>query len=189
MLDFDVVLAHGAAKPSSDQDEEGDPDRPMFSLMTGKYRHAKHYGGELLMSPFICSQVFLLIRNTTTGNDRLPAPSPSSSALVLRDQDRTIATLKDTAAGVLFFSLCDPPEALAESPFSQKAIFCNHERSVASKHVQGWIHLASFNKDGAVSRGAMVTTIELRMSNGTSALHKNVGRSESRADSNFTVLS
>jgi len=77
MLDFDDVLARGASKPSSDQDEEGDPDRPVFSLITGRYRHAKRYGE----------------------NDRLPAPPLSSSALVLRDQDRTIATLKDTAGG------------------------------------------------------------------------------------------
>ena len=44
----------------------------------------------------------------------MPAPPPSSSALVLRDQDDTVATLKDTAAGVPFFSSCDLPEALAE---------------------------------------------------------------------------
>ncbi|KAI0271164.1 putative diphthamide synthesis protein-domain-containing protein [Russula aff. rugulosa BPL654] len=77
VLDFDEVLTRGASKPSSDQDEEGDPDRPMFSLLTGRYRHAKRYGED----------------------DRVTAPPPSSSAVVLRDQDSTIATLKDTAAG------------------------------------------------------------------------------------------
>ena len=41
----------------------------------------------------------------------MPAPLPSSSALVLRDQDSTVATLKDTAAGVPFSSLCDLPAA------------------------------------------------------------------------------
>jgi diphthamide biosynthesis protein 2 len=105
VLDFDEVLARGASKPSSDQDEEGDPDRPIFSLLTGKYRHAKRYGGgELLRHLFIRSSLFIG-RNTTTENHPVPAPPPSSSALVLRDQDSTIATLKDTAAGVLF-SLC-----------------------------------------------------------------------------------
>jgi hypothetical protein len=44
--------------------------------------------------------VFFL--DTTTEDDRVTAPPPSSSAVVLRDQDSTIATLKDTAAGVLF---------------------------------------------------------------------------------------
>jgi hypothetical protein len=51
VLDFEEVLARGPSKPSSDKDddiEEGDPDRPIFSLVTGKYRHAKRYGGELL---------------------------------------------------------------------------------------------------------------------------------------------
>ena len=51
VLDFEEVLARGPFKPSSDKDddiEEGDPDRPIFSLVTGKYRHAKRYGGELL---------------------------------------------------------------------------------------------------------------------------------------------
>ena len=51
VLDFEEVLARGPSKPSSDKNddiEEGDPDRPMFSLVTGKYRHAKRYGGELL---------------------------------------------------------------------------------------------------------------------------------------------
>ena len=48
MLDFDEVLAHGPSNPSLDKDEDGDPDRPMFSLITGGYRHAKRYGGELV---------------------------------------------------------------------------------------------------------------------------------------------
>lgn len=48
VLDFDEVIGRGPSKPSSDKDEEGDPDRPMFSLITGKFRHAKRYGGELL---------------------------------------------------------------------------------------------------------------------------------------------
>ena len=45
VLDFDQVLAR---QHSQDQEEEDgdDPDRPVFSLVTGKYRHAKRYGGE-----------------------------------------------------------------------------------------------------------------------------------------------
>lgn len=52
------------------------------------------------VSYFICPS-FFSIRNTTLENDQVPAPPPSS-ALVLRDQDGSIATLKDTAAGVPF---------------------------------------------------------------------------------------
>ncbi|KAI0290206.1 putative diphthamide synthesis protein-domain-containing protein [Russula brevipes] len=76
VLDFDEVLARGSPKPSSDEDEEDDPDRPVFSLVTGRYRHPKRYGE----------------------NDRTPAPASSSSALILRDQDGTVV-LKDSAAG------------------------------------------------------------------------------------------
>jgi predicted NAD/FAD-dependent oxidoreductase len=116
----------------------------------------------------------------TTENDRVPAPLPSSSALVLRDQDRTIATLQDTAAGVPF-SLCASYQRLLLNRPLAKANFCNHERSVASKHVQGWIHLVSSNKDGVVSHGAMMMTIELRMSKRNTAYIKMLGDPEQTA--------
>lgn len=48
--------------------------------------------------PFLCFSS----RNTTTENDPVSAPPPSSSALILRDQDGTVGTLKDSAAGVPF---------------------------------------------------------------------------------------
>ncbi|KAH9994336.1 putative diphthamide synthesis protein-domain-containing protein [Russula compacta] len=82
VLDFDEVLARGPPNPSPDEGEEDDPDRPVFSLVTGKYRHAKRYGD----------------------NDRTPEPASSSSALVLRDQDGTVATLRDSAAGAFLQS-------------------------------------------------------------------------------------
>ncbi|KAH9975018.1 putative diphthamide synthesis protein-domain-containing protein [Lactifluus volemus] len=81
VLDFDEVLTRGPPKPSSDEvsdEDEDDSERPVFSLATGKYRHPKRYGED----------------NST------PAPiSSSSSALMLRDQDGTVAVLKDSAAG------------------------------------------------------------------------------------------
>jgi diphthamide biosynthesis protein 2 len=53
VLDFNEVLARRPCKPSSNKGDEGededeDPDRPVFSLVTGKYRHARRYGGERL---------------------------------------------------------------------------------------------------------------------------------------------
>jgi diphthamide biosynthesis protein 2 len=47
MLDFEEVLTRGPPVPSPDDNEEVDTDRPEFSLVTGRYRHAKRYGGEL----------------------------------------------------------------------------------------------------------------------------------------------
>ena len=60
------------------------------------------------------------------------------------------------------FSPCETYQRLLLNCPLEKAIFCNHERSVASKHVQDWIHLVSSNKDGVVSRGAMAMTIDRR---------------------------
>jgi len=45
VLDFDEVLTRAPPVPSPDDDEEADSDRPVFSLVTGRYRHAKRYGG------------------------------------------------------------------------------------------------------------------------------------------------
>jgi diphthamide biosynthesis protein 2 len=95
VLDFDEVLTRGPPKSSSDDvDEDDDPDRPVFSLVTGKYRHAKRYGGERLSST--CS---LFSWKTVTEDDPTPALASSSSAVTLRDQDGTVAILKDSAAG------------------------------------------------------------------------------------------
>ncbi|KAH9016449.1 diphthamide biosynthesis protein [Lactarius pseudohatsudake] len=78
VLDFDQVLAREPPKHLlDDEDEDGDPDRPVFSLVTGKYRHAKRYGED----------------------DPTPAQESTSSALILRDQDGTVTTLRDSAAG------------------------------------------------------------------------------------------
>ena len=48
VLDFDEVFTRAPPVPSPDDDEEADSDRPVFSLVTGTYRHAKRYGGEKL---------------------------------------------------------------------------------------------------------------------------------------------
>ena len=77
MLDFDEVLARGPSKPLSDKDEdveEGDPDRPMFSLITGKYRHAKRYGGELLEHHFLFPLTEILQKTISLLRLRHPRP-------------------------------------------------------------------------------------------------------------------
>ncbi|KAH9017780.1 diphthamide biosynthesis protein, partial [Lactarius deliciosus] len=120
VLDFDQVLAR--EPPKHDEDEDGDPDRPAFSLVTGKYRHAKRYGED----------------------DPTPAQGSTSSALILRDQDGTVTTLRDSAAGMLPSSRPD----LLNTPI--KANFYNPARSVASRRVRDLIPPVFSSKDGAL---------------------------------------
>ncbi|THH16089.1 hypothetical protein EW146_g4501 [Bondarzewia mesenterica] len=90
ILDFDRLLSISHDKSSSspnplsdagrDHIDQDDPDRPTFSLVTGKYRHAKRYGD---------------LDDTEPQLDTIASPS----AVILRNQDNTIATLKDSAAG------------------------------------------------------------------------------------------
>ncbi len=93
MLDFDRLLANGAVQGNAEDEvggahgeEDEDPDRPMFSLVTGTYRHAKRYGDK----------------------EDSAAALNGSTDVILRNQDGTVATLKDSAAGTrntLFFSV------------------------------------------------------------------------------------
>jgi diphthamide biosynthesis protein 2 len=61
--------------------DESDNDQPVFSLITGTYRHAKRYGGKV------------------EDKDRLVQ---GTSALVLRNQDDQVARI-DSAAGMYSF--------------------------------------------------------------------------------------
>jgi diphthamide biosynthesis protein 2 len=109
MLDFEEVLTRGPPVPLPDDNEEADTDRPEFSLVSGRYRHAKRYGGGLPLPSH--SHLFLfLLRQYVTENDRTPAPEAASStysALIPRNQDGTVTTLRDSAAGMPFSSLCN----------------------------------------------------------------------------------
>ncbi|EED77850.1 predicted protein, partial [Postia placenta Mad-698-R] len=73
VLDFDKLLTQQNPPEGSDEDL----DQPVFSLVTGKYRHAKRYG-----APASSHET-----------------SVASSAMVLRNHDNTVATLSDSAAG------------------------------------------------------------------------------------------
>ncbi|PCH34780.1 diphthamide biosynthesis protein [Wolfiporia cocos MD-104 SS10] len=86
VLDFDKLLAEHRQRPdgtsssvlSYHEQENEDIDQPVFSLVTGKYRHAKRYGAESQSD--IVGEV-------------------DSSAMVLRNQNNVVATLADSAAG------------------------------------------------------------------------------------------
>ena len=85
--------------------------------------------------------------------------SSSSSAIILRDQDGTISTLRDSAAGTLHSIL----RTAQLNSSSMKVNFYNPARSAASRRVRGLIPLVSFSKGGAVLLGATRMTIKTRM--------------------------
>ncbi|KAJ7230710.1 putative diphthamide synthesis protein-domain-containing protein [Mycena pura] len=78
LLDESSVKAHPDFPPASD-----DTDRPVFSLVTGKYRHAKRFGGP------------------DKGKEAEPPDSSPSSSVVLRNQE-TAVVLQDSAAAEFF---------------------------------------------------------------------------------------
>ena len=91
---------------SDDQDddkggEEDNDDRPVFSLVTGTYRHPKRYGGggEVFSSaPFLKLTIISEVPPQIGGTS-----SNAQSAVVLRNQDNAITQL-DIAAGKFSFT-------------------------------------------------------------------------------------
>ncbi|KAH8105233.1 putative diphthamide synthesis protein-domain-containing protein [Cristinia sonorae] len=83
VLDFNEVLSaeHTNGDTSMNGKDDGsetvDSDQPVFSLMTGKYRHAKRYGGE--------------------PQDDATTPS-SDSAVTIRNQNTALSVLSDSAS-------------------------------------------------------------------------------------------
>ncbi|KAF9005199.1 putative diphthamide synthesis protein-domain-containing protein [Cyathus striatus] len=75
VLDFGKVIAESREEDGEEKEEE-DPDQPIFSLITGTYRHAKRYGGAGKTSE---------------------AKAGSGDAVVLRNQESAVAILEDSA--------------------------------------------------------------------------------------------
>ncbi|KAF5376495.1 hypothetical protein D9615_008664 [Tricholomella constricta] len=96
ILDFERLLAESAGPDALDgqpdsasadvdspsQDGDNDPDQPVFSLITGTYRHAKRYGAG------------------AGGNSQADDVAGGDSAVVLRNQDDSVVKLADSAAGL-----------------------------------------------------------------------------------------
>ncbi|TFK51534.1 hypothetical protein OE88DRAFT_1659597 [Heliocybe sulcata] len=81
VLDFEKLLAEAPETGADAEASSGeDPDQPHFSLITGKYRTARSFGGA---GPDPSAQ-------------SIEADGPS--AVILRNQDNTVATLADSAA-------------------------------------------------------------------------------------------
>ncbi|KAH7914892.1 putative diphthamide synthesis protein-domain-containing protein [Hygrophoropsis aurantiaca] len=90
ILDFEkLIAAHGEGESIRNTDATGDeseedPDRPTFSLVTGKYRHAKRYGDG--------------------GEPQEQEGGSDPSAVILRNQDGTVSRLADSAAAMFLQS-------------------------------------------------------------------------------------
>lgn len=84
VLDFEKLLVGESENNLGAVAEDGgdDPDRPTFSLVTGKYRQPKLYG---------------------TQDDETPTEG-TSAALTLRNQDGTVSKLVDSAAALFLHS-------------------------------------------------------------------------------------
>jgi len=96
ILDFNHLLSLKAEEPNGTrpidhtscehQATDEDSDKPVFSLITGTYRHAKRYN------------------NPKGGNQGVvpPHPTSSDSSLVLRNQSSTVATTTTDSAAAQF---------------------------------------------------------------------------------------
>jgi diphthamide biosynthesis protein 2 len=81
--------------------EDVDLDQPSFSLITGKYRHARRYGGTTfpIVSGFLTLMVELDPKSvTSTANE-------PSSAVAIRNQDNSVSVLADSAAGKRYYDI------------------------------------------------------------------------------------
>jgi len=94
VLDFEKLVSESKVQPdeiderrgsdghdNNNGDRDEDSDRPVFSLVTGTYRHPKRYGGGEYQQPQVDG-----------------ASSDARSALILRNKDSAVAQL-DSAAG------------------------------------------------------------------------------------------
>lgn len=101
VLDFNELLANAAqqeytseTRPTEDDNEE----KPMFSMVTGKYRHAKRYGIE---NGTCCSsfQLQLIHDDFYLAHDTPSEIQSLHGTIVLRNRDTALSKQDDRAAG------------------------------------------------------------------------------------------
>jgi diphthamide biosynthesis protein 2 len=83
------------------EDGEDNGDRPVFSLVTGTYRHPKRYGGRgkaFFSAPFLKLTIL-----SEDQQGQIGGTSGAQSAVILRNQDSAITQL-DIAAGKFSFT-------------------------------------------------------------------------------------
>ncbi|PPQ67619.1 hypothetical protein CVT26_006829 [Gymnopilus dilepis] len=74
----------GEAGEREDSGAESDPDQPVFSVVTGKYRHAKRYGGKSSDPLVIEGSSSLILRNQDSQLSKLPTDSAAGQFLQQR---------------------------------------------------------------------------------------------------------
>jgi len=92
-----------ANRAESSDDE--DPDQPIFSTITGKYRQARRYGGSS-----VTIQHEARFTEIGVGTD-IPSVSNEESgpsAVILRNHQNVVSKLSESAAGNSILSHCDP---------------------------------------------------------------------------------
>ncbi len=101
----------GAREDGDGSGDQEDLDQPVFSLVRGKYRHAKRYGGEMTLLFFSerrgrlqltitprCSLLdFVYIQGT---EEIVSNGGVGSSALILRNKEDALSKMDDNAAGM-----------------------------------------------------------------------------------------
>ncbi|KAH0835596.1 putative diphthamide synthesis protein [Lanmaoa asiatica] len=97
VLDFGRLLAeYGSGNDASNAEEDRDPDQPTFSLITGKYRHARRFGGKIPITP----EYMVFQSHLPSAPEPSDGDTPSPNALVLRNQDGTMTVLPESAAAL-----------------------------------------------------------------------------------------
>ncbi|KAL5519746.1 hypothetical protein ACEPAG_1406 [Sanghuangporus baumii] len=89
IFDFEELLSKATLdEDSEDGKEDGgiDPDQPMFSLVSGKYRQAKRYG------------------DSSKRNDNATESTNDSQELTVRSQDSALSKMSDSAAAQFLHS-------------------------------------------------------------------------------------
>ena len=92
----------GPDDQDDNKDGEDNGDRPVFSLVTGTYRHPKRYGGggeAFFSAPFLKLTILSEDQQVQIGG----TSSGAQSAVILRNQDSAISQL-DIAAGQFSFT-------------------------------------------------------------------------------------
>jgi diphthamide biosynthesis protein 2 len=96
---------HGGQEDDLESEGGEDDDRPQFSLVTGKYRTTKRYGGTSFLVDISNFAAFDASAYPAPYKEKSTEPNESSTDVILRNQDSALAMV-DSAAGAFFLFDC-----------------------------------------------------------------------------------